>query len=103
MGRDRTMGSYKVVVSDNNIRIENGYLLRGRSFGFILNCIRKSEPNEVTANRSNYSLSCEWAVHNALYKLGLFRSRTKDVDLNYPCRSEWLYILLGSFIYPFAR
>ena len=29
------MGSYKVVVSDNNIRIENGYLLRGRSFGFI--------------------------------------------------------------------
>ena len=100
---DRTMGSYKVVVSDNNIRIENGYLLRGRSFGFILNCIRESEPNEVTANRSNYSLSCEWAVHNALYKLGLFRSHTKDVDLNYPCRIEWLYILLGSLIYPFAR
>ena len=45
------MGSYKVVVSDNNIRIENGYLLRGRSFGFILNCIRESEPNKVTANR----------------------------------------------------
>ena len=103
MGRDRTMESYKVVVSDNNIRIENGYLLRGRSFGFILNCIRESEPNEVTANRSNYSLSCEWAVHNALYKLGLFRSRTKDVDLKYPCRLEWLYIILGSIIYPFVR
>ena len=97
------MESFEVVVSDNNIRIKNGYVLRGRSFDFILNCIREDEPNEVTANRSNYSLSCEWAVHNALYKLGLFRSHTKDVDLNYPCRLEWLYIVLGCIIYPFVR
>ena len=97
------MESFDVVVSDNNIRIENGYVVRGRDFGFVLNCIRANEPNEVTANRSNYSLSCEWAVHNALYKLGLFRSRTKDVDLNYPCRLELLYIILGCIIYPFVR
>ena len=97
------MESFEVVVSDNNIRIKNGYLVPCRHFEFILNCIREDEPNEVTANRSNYSLSCEWAVHNALYKLGLFRSRTKDVDLNYPCRSEWFYIVLGSIIYPFVR
>ena len=97
------MKSIEVVVSDNNIRIENGYLVRGRDFGSILNCIREDEPNEVTANRSNYSLSCEWAVHNALYRLGLFRSQTKDVDMEYPCRREWLYIILGSIIYPFVR
>ena len=97
------MESCEVFVSDNNIRIENGYLVKGRAFGFVLNRIREDEPNEVTANRSNYSLSCEWAVHNALYKLGLFRSHTKDVDLNYPCRLEWFYIVLGSIIYPFAR
>ena len=97
------MESCEVVVSDNNIRIENGYLVKGRAFGFVLNRIRTDEPNEVTANRSNYSLSCEWAVHNALYKLGLFRSRTKDVDMEYPCRLEWLYIILGSIIYPFVR
>lgn len=97
------MERYEIVVSDNNIRIENGYLVRCRDFEFVLNCIRANEPNEVTEHRSNYSLSCEWAVHNVLYKLGLFRSHTKDVDLNYPCRIEWLYILLGSFIYPFAR
>ena len=97
------MESFGVVVSDNNICIKNGYLVRGRDFGFVLNCIRANEPNEVTANRSNYSLSCEWTVHNALYKLGLFRSRTKDVDLNYPCRLEWLYIVLGCIIYPFIR
>lgn len=97
------MESCEVFVRDNNIRIENGYLVRGRAFGFVLNRIRDDEPNEVTANRSNYSLSCEWAVHNALYKLGLFRSRTKDVDMEYPCRLEWLYIVLGSIIYPFVR
>ena len=97
------MESVEVFVSDNNIRIENGYLVRGRDFGFVLNRIREDNPNEVTANRSNYSLSCEWAVHNALYKLGLFRSHTKDVDLNYPCRLEWLYIVLGCIIYPFVR
>ena len=97
------MKSYEIVVSDNNIRIENGYLVRCRDFEFVLNCIRENEPNEVTANRSNYSLSCEWTVHNALYKLGLFRSHTKDVDLNYPCRLEWLYIVLGSIIYPCVR
>ena len=97
------MVSVEVFVNDNIICIENGYLVQGRCFGFVLNCIRKEEPNEVTANRSNYSLSCEWAVHNALYKLGLFRSRTKDVDMEYPCRLEWLYIILGSIIYPFVR
>ena len=97
------MESFEVVVSDNNIRIKNGYLVRGRDFEFVLNCIREDEPNEVTANRLNYSLSCEWAVHNALYKLGLFRSHTKDVDMEYPCKSEWFYIVLGSIIYPFVR
>ena len=97
------MKRYDIVVSDNHIRIDNGYSVRCRDYGFVLNRIRENEPNEVTANRSNYSLSCEWAVHNALYKLGLFRSHTKDVDLNYPCRLEWLYIVLGSIIYPFAR
>ena len=97
------MERFEVVVSDNNICIKNGYLVKGRAFGFVLNRIRTDEPNEVTSNRPNYSLSCEWAVHNALYKLGLFRSHTKDVDLNYPCRLEWLYIVLGSIIYPFVR
>ena len=53
------MESFEVVVSDNNICIKNGYLVRGRDFGFVLNCIRENEPNEVTANRSNYSLACE--------------------------------------------
>lgn len=41
--------------------------------------------------RSLESLEAEWGVHNVLYRLGLFRSHTKDVDLNYPQRWSWLY------------
>lgn len=33
-------------------------------------------------NRSTNSLRSEWICHNILYYLNLFRSRTKDVDLN---------------------
>lgn len=38
----------------------------------------------VLANRSMDSLKREWATHNLCYKLGLWRSRTKDVDLQFP-------------------
>lgn len=97
------MEDYEVIVGDNGIRIENGYRVRCRDFESVLDCIRANEPNEVTGHRSNYSLACEWAVHNVLYRMGLFRGHTKDVDMEYPCRYEWLFIFLGSFIYPFAR
>lgn len=34
-------------------------------------------------NRTMFNLLNEWRAHNLLYTLGLFRSHTKDVDLNY--------------------
>lgn len=93
----------RIVVTRDNICIKRGYEVRCRDMRGELERIKESRPNDVTENRSMYSLCCEWTVHNVLYRLGLFRSHTKDVDLNYPCKIEWLYILLGSFIYPFAR
>jgi len=33
-------------------------------------------------NRSIESYVAEWCAHNFLYEIGLFRSHTKDVDLN---------------------
>lgn len=89
----------EVVWSENNIHIVDSYLvddIRG-AVGFL----RNVGSNEVLSHRSDYSLCCEWAVHNFLYRIGLFRSHTKDVDLNYPCRMEWLYIILGTLIFPF--
>lgn len=36
----------------------------------------------ILYTRSIKSLVEEWRAHNLLYKLGLFKSHTKDVDLN---------------------
>ena len=41
--------------------------------------------------RSSESLEAEWGVHNVLYRLGIFRSRTKDVGLNFPQKWGWVY------------
>lgn len=45
--------------------------------------------------RSLKSYVREWRAHNRLYKLGLFKDRTKDVDLN--VHEKW-YRRLGYFI-----
>ena len=38
----------------------------------------------------------EWTVHNVLYRLGIKRAQTKDVDMDLPCdKPEWLYEVLG--------
>ena len=49
--------------------------------------------------RSNNSLIREWVTHNNLYRLGLYKDRVKDVDLNYP--QKWYIKILyavGSII-----
>lgn len=41
---------------------------------------RQLYPAEPALWRSTPSLVREWCAHNLLYRLGLFRSHTKDVD-----------------------
>lgn len=87
------------IVTDNNIHINNSCSYSKKQFGTVYNVLRGLYPdNAVLNNRSNYSLSCEWATHNLLYDLHIFRSRTADVDLNYP--QKWYekigYFLVGS-------
>ena len=93
----------RYIVTLNNIRVEDGWEMPSRGMRSALEAIKANEPNNVTDNRSIYSLCCEWTVHNVLYRLGLSRERTKDVDMEYPCKLEWAYLILGSLIYPFAR
>ena len=93
----------KYIVTLNNIRVEDGWEMPCRGMRSALEAIKENQPNNVTDNRSIYSLCCEWTVHNVLYRLGLFVERTKDVDMEYPCKLEWAYLILGSLIYPFAR
>lgn len=45
--------------------------------------------------RSMFSIIIEWRAHNLLYNLHICRSRTKDVDIEYPIK--W-YKVVGYFI-----
>lgn len=86
-----------ITVTENNINITDSYTYSKKSFKQILNEIKKYSTNcKVTINRSINNLCREWATHNLLYNLHLFRSHTKDVDLNYP--QKW-YINLIYFIF----
>lgn len=78
-----------------NIRIFESYKITDvTSMRNILNSI--DVPRIL--NRSIYSLENEWLVHNLFYKLNLFRSRTKDVDLNSDVNfvAKFLYFIIGN-------
>lgn len=86
-------------VYDNNISIKDSYLIRKKSdMRDFLETVRKLYPtNTVLICRSDRSLIREWRAHNHFYNLGIFRSRTVNVDLDYP--QKWymnvIYFLLG--------
>ena len=91
-------------VSDFDIQIIDGYKVSKRDFDKELDGIEALYPNNlVFAARSRGSLKREWATHNAFYDLHLFRSRTKDVDLNIP--QTWYeklgYAVIGTLVWPF--
>lgn len=90
-----------VFVDANSIKIEDAYTISHKEFKSVLNRLKCAFTSNVF-NRSVWSLCCEWSVYNVSYKLGLFRSRTKDVDLRQERKNEWLFIILGTILYPFA-
>lgn len=92
----------KPIIQKNNIHIENSYLCSKYNMKYMLNLIKKENPNHVVFKRSMFSLIMEWTVHNFLYTINYKKDRTKDVDLNYPCdKPEWVYCVLGIFCWLF--
>ena len=90
-----------ISVTDNNIHIENSYRITTRKLiTDIIEFIYEKYSNEVTKNRSKSSCVNEWIAHNNLYKLGLFKSHTVSVDINYP--QKWyipiIYKLLSLIV-----
>lgn len=86
-------------ISKNNIHIKDSYKLHKKSEMLsIINEIRSrySEDECLPLKRTNKSLLNEWAAHNLVYDLHMFRSHTKDVDLDYP--QKW-YFTVGYFIF----
>lgn len=81
----------------DNLHIEDSYLVDSTDdmYLFLSNCMTEMPESNVW-KRSFCSLKNEWVTHNLLYKLHIYRSRTKDVDLNYP--QKWYYRLGYSII-----
>ena len=97
---------YTYTVSPNNIHLENSFRVRKNAFRRELEAMRERFPDSlVWKHRSLGSLEREWAVHNALYALGIFPSRTSHTDLNWP--QGWIfrvgYALLGPLVWPFIK
>jgi hypothetical protein len=92
-------------INDSNISIKNSCEISKKSFQNIINEMRSKFVNSVLQNRSDYSLKMEWAVHNFLYNLGIQKSRTKDIDLNYPqkCYEKLLYNVFGPIAWLLIR
>lgn len=63
----------------------------------------KEDKTLAIHNRSVSSMVNEWRVHNLIYSLGIFKDRTKSVDLNIgqPWYIKALYTILSPFYFHF--
>ena len=95
----------KYTISDSNLHIADSYKVPKREFKKTLEAIESSDPLYIVWVRSKTGMCLEWATHNALYALGIKRSSTKDVDLNYP--QKWYealgYGIVGTLVWIFIK
>jgi len=73
----------RVVLSYQNTHIYDSYQIRSKEDirKFLEQIREQCSPDLAIAVRTIDSLVCEWRSHNIFYYLHVFRSRTKDVDL----------------------
>lgn len=92
-------------ISPNNLHVKSSFTISKKDFERELMAIRAEHPDSLVWNRSIRSLVREWATHNAFYALGIFRSRTAHMDLNWP--QGWLfrlgYVIIGALVWPFIK
>lgn len=90
----------EIRVGRNNIQIKDSYEVSKKRFDDIIKRLRMNLPEHpVLLKRNNGSIKKEWAIHNLLYKLGIARSHTRDLNINYPLRNIWkiIYNIFGTF------
>lgn len=92
----------RVHASENNTTIFTSYTVRNKiDMEAVLCKIRKRTPFKYAINKRSISgMIREWRVHNLLYSIGLFRNRTRNVDLNTgdPWYIKTLYFILSPLI-----
>lgn len=101
------MHRMEIKVTKNNIHIERSCECPKRSFGVVLNAIRAeyAGQTDVLDHRTDRSMRREWAVHNALYTLGMYKQRTESCDLEYPQKPLFAltYNIVGVIVWPFIK
>lgn len=95
----------KYTITQSNLHLVDSHKVSKRYFDRELARIKGLHPSSDVWLRGERSLEREWATHNALYVLHLFRSRTKDCDLNHP--QKWYarvaYAVAGTLVWPFIK
>lgn len=78
------------------LHIEDSYQVKKRDMEkILLNIQSKHSTNILFKYRDIKSLKREWIAHNRLYRFGIRRSHTKDVDFEYPSKYETIWKILG--------
>ena len=101
-----TVNYLKYWVGPTAITLRDSYQVSKIHFERQLLRIRNLYPTHaIFSARSMGSLKREWAGHNALYALGIKRSRTRDCDLEYP--QQWhvkvAWDVLGFLVWPWIK
>ena len=74
-------GFMNIDYSESNTHVEDSYQYTDYNLN-VMTIIRERHLQSLPVTRTFDSYVREWRGHNRLYNLGLFRSHTKDVDLN---------------------
>lgn len=92
-------------VGPNNIHFDSSFRVQKDDFESELKAMRDWYPDSQVWNRSIKSLKREWATHNAFHEMGIFRSRTAHMDLNWPqpWNVRFDYALIGKIVWPFIQ
>jgi hypothetical protein len=88
-------------ISKNNVHINHSIKIKRRKeMTEIIDMIKQKLPEHEINNVSTFLCVQEWGVHNLLYSLGLYRDRTRDLDIdtNKPWYMKIIYYILG-FLY----
>ena len=96
------MDSDRIRLTKENTHVFDSYLVRSKKDirAFLEETREQSDPDLAIMQRTLNSLVAEWRSHNLFYYLHVFRSRTKDVDLE-RTQSWWreLFCRVVSFFY----
>ena len=83
----------RIIYTENNTKICNSRLIENNEiWEVVYRIMEQRKCRNLLVTRTQLSYCNEIKAHNRLYKLGLFKSHTKDVDLEEPIK-KWKEIL----------